>query len=46
MKEQEETHQNEIMPMTYMGLDVTRKIGLHRILKVVCDELGADIWRS
>jgi hypothetical protein len=42
-KEKEETHQNEILPITYMGLDVTRKIGLHRILKVVCDELGANI---
>ncbi len=32
-----------IMPLTYLGLDVTKKIGLERIMKVVCDEFEIDI---
>ena len=32
-----------IMPFTYLGLDVTKKIGLERIMKVVCEEFDLDI---
>jgi hypothetical protein len=41
MKEQEE--ELVIMPSTYLGLDVTKKIGLERIMKVVCEELDLDV---
>ena len=39
MNEQEQA----IMPFTYLGLDVTKKIGLERIMKVVCEEFEIDI---
>jgi hypothetical protein len=39
MNEEEQS----IMPFTYLGLDVTKKIGLERIMKVVCDEFQIDV---